>query len=190
MDKKTIVLDNYARWRISDPLQFYRTMRTIPVRRPAWTTWSIRSCGPSGRYTLTEVVSKERATIMTRVTEKVSDLMKPYGVEVLDVRIKRTDLLRRTSVPFLTACGPSVSARPSSTAPKVSKKRQNSVPKQTGNGQLYWQRPTAVHPSSVVRAMRRRHGFLRKLFPAPRTSISFSAGLKRSRRASSKIPAL
>lgn len=45
-----------------------------------------------GAYTLTEVVSKERATIMTRVTEKVSDLMKPYGVEVLDVRIKRTDL--------------------------------------------------------------------------------------------------
>ena len=31
VDKKTIVLDNYARWRISDPLQFYRTMRTIPA---------------------------------------------------------------------------------------------------------------------------------------------------------------
>ena len=30
VDKKTIVLDNYARWRISDPLRFYRTMRTIP----------------------------------------------------------------------------------------------------------------------------------------------------------------
>ena len=30
VDKKAIVLDNYARWRIIDPLQFYRTMRTIP----------------------------------------------------------------------------------------------------------------------------------------------------------------
>ena len=29
VDKKTIVLDNFARWRISDPLQFYRTMRSI-----------------------------------------------------------------------------------------------------------------------------------------------------------------
>ena len=92
-DKKTIVLDNYARWRISDPLQFYRTMRTIPgaqARLDDVVYSQLRAL--VGAYTLTEVVSKERATIMTRVTEKVSDLMKPYGVEVLDVRIKRTDL--------------------------------------------------------------------------------------------------
>ena len=93
VDKKTIVLDNYARWRISDPLQFYRTMRTIPgaqARLDDVVYSQLRAL--VGAYTLTEVVSKERATIMTRVTEKVSDLMKPYGVEVLDVRIKRTDL--------------------------------------------------------------------------------------------------
>ena len=30
VDKKAIVLDNYARWKIINPLQFYRTMRTIP----------------------------------------------------------------------------------------------------------------------------------------------------------------
>ena len=93
VDKKTIVLDNYARWRISDPLQFYRTMRTIPgaqARLDDVVYSQLRAL--VGAYTLTEVVSKERATIMARVTEKVSDLMKPYGVEVLDVRIKRTDL--------------------------------------------------------------------------------------------------
>ena len=93
VDKKTIVLDNYARWRISDPLQFYRTMRTIPgaqARLDDVVYSQLRAL--VGAYTLTEVVSKERATIKTRVTEKVSDLMKPYGVEVLDVRIKRTDL--------------------------------------------------------------------------------------------------
>ncbi|WP_300718428.1 protease modulator HflC [uncultured Desulfovibrio sp.] len=93
VDKKTIVLDNYARWRISDPLQFYRTMRTIPgaqARLDDVVYSQLRAL--VGAYTLTEVVSKERATIMARVTEKVSDLMKPYGVDVLDVRIKRTDL--------------------------------------------------------------------------------------------------
>ena len=93
VDKKTIVLDNYARWRISDPLQFYRTMRTIPgaqARLDDVVYSQLRAL--VGAYTLTEVVSKERATIMARVTEKVSDLMKPYGVEVLDVRIKHTDL--------------------------------------------------------------------------------------------------
>ncbi|MBR4741882.1 MAG: protease modulator HflC, partial [Desulfovibrio sp.] len=45
-----------------------------------------------GSYTLTQVVSSSRAEIMKAVTDKVSQLMAPYGVEVLDVRIKRTDL--------------------------------------------------------------------------------------------------
>ena len=173
-DKKAIVLDNYARWRIIDPLQFYRSVRTIPgaqARLDDVVYSQLRA--QVGRHSLTEVVSSKRSGIMADVTRRASPTCPP-----------------KTSGPFSEGCGPNASARPSSTAPKVSKKRQNSVPKQTGNGQLYWQRPTAVHPSSVVRAMRRRHGFLRKLFPAPRTSISFSAGLKRSRRALSKIPAL
>ena len=45
-----------------------------------------------GAYTLTEVVSSHRAVIMKEVTNKVSALMHNYGVDVLDVRIKRTDL--------------------------------------------------------------------------------------------------
>ena len=183
-DKKAIVLDNYARWRIIDPLQFYRSVRTIPgaqARLDDLVYSQLRA--QVGRHSLTEVVSSKRSGIMADVTRRASDIMKEYGIEVVDVRIKRTDLPAENQRAIF-------GRRPSSTAPKVSKKRQNSVPKQTGNGQLYWQRPTAVHPSSVVRAMRRRHGFLRKLFPAPRTSISFSAGLKRSRRALSKIPAL
>jgi len=93
VDKKAIVLDNYARWKIIDPLQFYRTMRTIPgaqARLDDVVYSQLRAL--VGAYTLTEVVSSHRASIMTEVTKKVSDLMKPFGVEVLDVRIKRTDL--------------------------------------------------------------------------------------------------
>ncbi|MDR1855666.1 MAG: protease modulator HflC [Desulfovibrio sp.] len=93
VDKKAIVLDNYARWRIIDPLQFYRTMRTIPgaqARLDDVVYSQLRAL--VGAYTLTEVVSSHRADIMREVTNKVSDLMKPFGVEVLDVRIKRTDL--------------------------------------------------------------------------------------------------
>lgn len=93
VDKKAIVLDNYARWRIINPLQFYRTMRTIPgaqARLDDVVYSQLRAL--VGAYTLTEVVSSHRAAIMKEVTNKVSDLMKNYGVEVLDVRIKRTDL--------------------------------------------------------------------------------------------------
>ena len=44
-----------------------------------------------GTYTLTEVVSSHRAAIMKDVCEKVTALMRPFGIEVLDVRIKRMD---------------------------------------------------------------------------------------------------
>ncbi|MDR3320542.1 MAG: protease modulator HflC [Desulfovibrio sp.] len=93
VDKKAIVLDNYARWRIIDPLQFYRTMRSIPgaqARLDDVVYSQLRAL--VGAYTLTEVVAAHRADIMKEVTNKVSDLMKNFGVEVLDVRIKRTDL--------------------------------------------------------------------------------------------------
>lgn len=93
VDKKAIVLDNYARWRISNPLQFYKTMRTIPgaqARLDDVVYSQLRAL--VGGYTLTEVVSSQRAQIMEEVTRRVADLMKNFGVEVVDVRIKRTDL--------------------------------------------------------------------------------------------------
>ena len=190
-DKKAIVLDNYARWRIIDPLQFYRSVRTIPgaqARLDDVVYSQLRA--QVGRHSLTEVVSSKRSGIMADVTRRASDIMKEYGIEVVDVRIKRTDLPAENQRAIFGRMRAERERQAKQYRSEGVEEATNSVPKQTGNGQLYWQRPTAVHPSSVVRAMRRRHGFLRKLFPAPRTSISFSAGLKRSRRASSKIPAL
>lgn len=93
VDKKAIVLDNYARWRIADPLQFYRTMRTIPgaqARLDDVVYSQLRAL--VGGFNLSEVVSSHRAQIMEEVTRKVAELMRPFGVEVVDVRIKRTDL--------------------------------------------------------------------------------------------------
>ena len=92
-DKKTIVLDNYARWRIVDPLLFYRTVRTIPnaqARLDAVVYSQMRA--HVGRQTLTEVVSSARSAIMDSVTAQASQQMKEFGIEVIDARIKRTDL--------------------------------------------------------------------------------------------------
>jgi len=93
VDKKAIVLSNYARWHIEDPLQFYRTMRTIPgaqTRLNDVVYSQLRIL--VGSYTLAEVVSSQRAAIMETVTQRVDELMSSFGVRVLDVRIKRTDL--------------------------------------------------------------------------------------------------
>ncbi|SIN97186.1 protease modulator HflC [Halodesulfovibrio marinisediminis] len=92
-DKKALVLDNYARWRIINPLLFYQTVRTIPgaqARLDDIVYSQLRAA--LGRYTLTEIVSTERDNIMQKVTKRSSDLIKAYGIEIVDVRIKRTDL--------------------------------------------------------------------------------------------------
>ena len=93
VDKKAIVLSNYARWMIVDPLKFYRTMRTIPgaqarLKDVVYSQLRILV----GSYELAEVVSSQRAAIMETVTHRVDELMRGFGVKVVDVRIKRTDL--------------------------------------------------------------------------------------------------
>jgi membrane protease subunit HflC len=92
-DLKSIVLDNYARWRIVDPLLFYRTVRTIPnaqARLDAVVYSKMRD--QVALYILTDVISEQRRTIIESVTAQVSHEMREFGIEVVDARIRRTDL--------------------------------------------------------------------------------------------------
>lgn len=92
-DKKYMNVDSYTKWRIVDPLTFYTKVRTIQGAR-ARLDDIVRSQlrVALGRYTLIEVVSHKRQEIMDAVTKRSQELLKPYGIEVVDVRIKRTDL--------------------------------------------------------------------------------------------------
>jgi membrane protease subunit HflC len=92
-DKKNMVVDNYTKWRITDPLLFYRTVRSIPraqARLDDIIYSEIRVA--LGNYTLIEIVSGKRGQITQEVTTKSNALVSEYGIEVMDVRIKRTDL--------------------------------------------------------------------------------------------------
>ena len=92
-DKKAIVLDNYARWRIVDPLAFYRALRTVPMAQSQLDDIIYSQLrAVVGKYTLTQVVSSKRQEIMNLVRAQANVLIGPYGVDVVDVRIKRTDL--------------------------------------------------------------------------------------------------
>ncbi|MBG0791778.1 MAG: protease modulator HflC [Desulfovibrionaceae bacterium] len=92
-DKKYMNVDSYTKWQIVDPLTFYTKVRTIQGAR-ARLDDIVRSQlrVALGRYTLIEVVSHKRQEIMAAVTKRSRELLAPYGIEVLDVRIKRTDL--------------------------------------------------------------------------------------------------
>ena len=92
-DKKNMVVDNYSRWKIVNPLLFYRTVRNVQggLSRIDDIVYS-QMREALGRYTLTEIVAVERSTIMGEVTAKANVLLGEYGINIIDVRIKRTDL--------------------------------------------------------------------------------------------------
>lgn len=92
-DKKHLMLDNYARWRIIDPLKFYQTVRTqfgAQSRLDDIIFSEIRE--ELARHTMTEIISKNREAIMEKVGKKCDTKAREYGIEVIDVRIKRADL--------------------------------------------------------------------------------------------------
>ena len=118
-DKKYIFLDNYARWRIVDPLLFMKTVRNeigahsrlddiiyAAVRTEVGKYNLIETLRTSNREILTTEVTPEERTVRTEmekievgrekimhnVTTRSDKLARQYGIVVVDVRIKRADL--------------------------------------------------------------------------------------------------
>lgn len=92
-DKKTLVVDNYARWRIEDPLEFYKTAGSLQRGLTRLDDIVYSELRVSlGNYTLNQIVSSERNKIMHKVTKVAKSELRQYGIQVIDVRIKRTDL--------------------------------------------------------------------------------------------------
>lgn len=92
-DKKNMVVDNYAKWRIVDPLLFYQSVRNErggQSRLDDIIYSELRT--ELGKHLLIEIISAERGNIMKKVTITSTAKSSKYGMEVLDVRIKRADL--------------------------------------------------------------------------------------------------
>jgi len=97
-DKKSILVDNFTRWRIRDPLLVYqvaRTQRGVEARLEDVIRGKVRDV--LGQHTLMEIVSGgERTTLreelMHMIRDKAEVDAKRLGVDVIDVRIKRADL--------------------------------------------------------------------------------------------------
>ncbi|MEK7237092.1 MAG: protease modulator HflC, partial [Nitrospirota bacterium] len=92
-DKKTLLLDNFAKWRIVDPLKVYQNFQS---QRGAYQRLhdiiysELRV--ELGRHDLLEIVATGRADLMKIVTQRSNEKASAYGIEIQDVRIKRADL--------------------------------------------------------------------------------------------------
>ena len=92
-DQKRINVDAFVRYRIVDPFLFYKSVRTELGFRDRFggiLNSAVRS--EMGRITLSEVLSEKRDDIMARIQSTAVDAGKTFGVEVVDVRIGRTEL--------------------------------------------------------------------------------------------------
>ncbi len=92
-DKKRLDVDTFSRYRIVEPLTFYKTVRyeyQAQNRLQEIVNSSARNV--LATVTLRELLSEKRTEIMRRISEAVKDDAKQIGVEVADVRIRRADL--------------------------------------------------------------------------------------------------
>jgi len=96
-DKKNMTVDSYIIWEIADPRTFYRTLGTTgeaEARLNAVTYNSLKNL--MGTLMQDDIINTEDASgrndIYAGITTEVSELCKTYGINVLDVRIKRFDL--------------------------------------------------------------------------------------------------
>jgi membrane protease subunit HflC len=97
-DQKRLVVDAFARYRIQDPLRFYQTLGSIQGANSQLAILlnsALRRV--LGEVTFTHVVRDQRAELMGRIRELVDHEATSYGIQVVDVRIRRADLPEQNS---------------------------------------------------------------------------------------------
>lgn len=93
LDQKRIIVDAYAKFIINDPLKFYISVgneRIAQSRLASIINAKIR--GVLGKENLVNLISTNRNKLMSQITKDVAEEAKDFGIDVIDVRIKRADL--------------------------------------------------------------------------------------------------
>ena len=97
-DQKRIIVDSFARYRIVDPLKFFQTVRneaTFSDRFGRIINAAVR--GVIAQYPLSSLLSEDRSSIMSSIQAQVKKEEISFGVEIIDIRIGRTDLTEQVS---------------------------------------------------------------------------------------------
>ena len=93
LDQKRIIVDAYAKFIIVDPLKFYISVgneRVAQSRLSSIINAKIR--GVLGKENLVNLISTDRTKLMNKITKDVAEEAKDFGINVIDVRIRRADL--------------------------------------------------------------------------------------------------
>ena len=97
-EQKPLEVDAFARYRIINPLLFFQRLhdeRMANDRLGSVLNAVLR--GVFGKTTLADLLSPQRDDVMQKIRDQVNNEVKDFGIEIVDVRIKRTDLPQKTS---------------------------------------------------------------------------------------------
>jgi membrane protease subunit HflC len=92
-DRRRIVVDAFARYRISDPLRYYQSLRTDALaqqRLSSILSSSLR--GELGKRPFAALLTADRQSLMTSIRDQMRSQASALGIEIVDVRIRRADL--------------------------------------------------------------------------------------------------
>ncbi len=97
-DQKRLLVDTFARYKIINSLQFFQSARTEDgVKRLLGPIINASLRGVLGNVTLASVLSADRITILQSIRDSVNAQIIRFGIELVDVRIRRADLPDETS---------------------------------------------------------------------------------------------
>ena len=97
-DQKRLVVDAFARYRIHDPLKFYQTVSTIEGANSRLSTLLIGALRRVlGEASFIQVVRDERPQLTARIREQLDREAVAFGIDVIDLRIRRADLPEQNS---------------------------------------------------------------------------------------------
>tara|TARA_B110000116_G_scaffold187210_1_gene162316 strand:+ start:234 stop:1079 length:846 start_codon:yes stop_codon:yes gene_type:complete len=92
-DKKSLIIDNYVRWKITDPLLFLQTVSAVPTAKTRLDDIVYSELRQElGTHDMVEIITENRELIMEKVTLASNEETSKYGIEIIDVRIRRVDL--------------------------------------------------------------------------------------------------
>jgi membrane protease subunit HflC len=99
IEKKFVVVDSYAKWRISNVAQYFRSTGGDPGKTSRLLSERINTAlrDEFGKRTIQEAISGERAEIMELLRKGADEQASELGVEIVDVRVKRIDFPRDVS---------------------------------------------------------------------------------------------
>lgn len=97
-EQKPLEVDAFARYRIKNPLLYYQRLRSERIAHDRLTSLlnaTLRSV--LGTVKLQTLLSTDRVSVMTKITELLNTEVKDFGIEIVDVRIRRADLPEKSS---------------------------------------------------------------------------------------------